>query len=460
MNEQREPIAMRNIRRTLWGLLVLLSALWLLAEPSVFASAGFFPLRNAIVQYSGVLAMGCMSVAMLLALRPRRPERGFGGLDKMYRLHKWLGIAALVVSVVHWLWAKGPKWAVGWGWLEKPARGERPPIDNPIEQFFLDQRGLAESLGEWAFYAAVLLIALALIKSFPYRLFYKTHRLLAVAYLILVFHAAVLLEFDDWAAPLGVVMAVLLAAGTYSAVIVLLRRVGAGRQVAGRIVSLRYYPGVRALETEIEVPHGWPGHQPGQFAFATSDSTEGAHPYTIASGWDDKRRRITFITKELGDHTRRLRERLYVGQGVKIEGPYGCFDFDDGRPRQIWIGGGIGITPFIARMKHLALERQTQPEAFRPSQIDLFHSTAEVDEEAIARLTADAAAAGIRLHVLVDARDGLLTGDRIRAAVPDWRDAGIWFCGPAGFGAALRRDFSAQGLPVEDRFHQELFAMR
>lgn len=44
---------MRNIRRTLWGLLILLSALWLLAEPSVFKSAGFFPVRNAIVQYSG-----------------------------------------------------------------------------------------------------------------------------------------------------------------------------------------------------------------------------------------------------------------------------------------------------------------------------------------------------------------------------------------------------------------------
>jgi predicted ferric reductase len=275
-----------------------------------------------------------------------------------------------------------------------------------------------------------------------------------------VFHCAVLLNFDDWVSPLGVVMAVLLAASTYSAVIVLMRRVGVRRQASGRIVSLHYYPGVHVLETEIELPHGWPGHKPGQFAFATSDSTEGAHPYTIASGWDDKTRRITFITKELGDHTRQLRERLHLGQEVKVEGPYGCFDFDDGRFRQIWIGGGIGITPFIARMKHMALERQARTDAFRPPQIDLFHSTADVDETAIARLTADAATAGIRLHVLIDARDGRLSGERIRTAVPEWRDASIWFCGPAGFGAALRRDFSAQGLPVEDRFHQELFAMR
>ncbi len=30
-------------------------------------------------------------------------ERHLDGLDKMYRLHKWLGIGALVVGTVHWL---------------------------------------------------------------------------------------------------------------------------------------------------------------------------------------------------------------------------------------------------------------------------------------------------------------------------------------------------------------------
>jgi predicted ferric reductase len=450
---------MQNIKRALWGMLLTLTVLWLIAERQVLQPANFFDLRSSLVQYSGLIAMGAMSVAMILALRPRRPERWFGGLDKMYRLHKWLGIAALAAAVIHWLWSQGPKWAVSWGLIERPARGERPPLENPIEQFLMTLRGSAEGLGEWAFYAAVLLIALALIKYFPYRLFYKTHRLLAVVYLVLVFHSVVLTTFSYWMSPIGVVMALLLAAGTYAAVIVLLRRVGAGRQVRGRIASLQYYPGVRALETEIEVPQGWHGHKPGQFAFATSDSSEGAHPYTIASAWNDRDRRIRFVTKELGDHTSRLRQRLKVGQEVRIEGPYGCFDFDNGQPRQIWIGGGIGITPFIAGMKHLALERHANPDQTRPA-IDLFHTTADYDEKALDKLKADAEAANIRLHILVDAHDGFLTGERIRAAVPEWREASIWFCGPAGFGEALRNDFDAQGLPVAERFHQELFAMR
>ena len=451
---------MHNLKYAFWGILIIPTVLWLLAEPGVFQPADFMALRGDMVQYSGIIAIACMSVAMILSLRPRWPERWMGGLDKMYRLHKWLGIAALVTSVVHWLWGQGPKWAVGLGLIERPVRGARPAIENPIEALFMSLRGGAEGVGEWAFYLAVLLIALALIRYFPYHLFFKTHRVLAAVYLLLAFHTVVLTKFAYWTSPVGVVMALLLASGAWAAIIVLLRRVAAGRQVRGRIVSLQFYPGVKTLETEIEVPHGWPGHKPGQFAFATSNASEGAHPYTIASGWRDDVRRITFITKELGDHTSRLRERLQVGQEVKIEGPYGCFTFDDGRPRQIWIGGGIGITPFIAGMKHILLERDAIADALPSRTIDLFHTTADYDATAIGKLNADAAAADVRLHVLVDSRDGHLSGERIRAAVADWRDASIWFCGPPGFGEALRRDFAAQGFPVTQHFHQELFAMR
>jgi predicted ferric reductase len=449
-----------TIKIAFWGGFALLAGLWLIADPLALRPAGFFPLRGSMVQLSGVLAMGCMSLAMILALRPHWPERWLGGLDKMYRLHKWLGIGGLVLGIVHWLWAQAPKWAVGFGWLERPSRGPRPPIDNALQQVLSTQRGIAESIGEWAFYAVVLLIALALIQRVPYRFFYKTHRLLAVVYLVLVFHTVVLLQFSSWTTPLGLLMAAMLAGGTVAAIIVLLRRVGAGRKVDGTITRLHYFPELRVLEGEIDLPKGWPGHEAGQFAFLTTRETEGAHPFTIASAWNSIEHRLTFVTKELGDYTRRLPEMLHIGRPVKVEGPYGCFTFDDDRPRQVWIGAGIGITPFIARMKELAMRRQAVPTKARSQAIDLFHTTADYSEEAIAKLRADAEAANVNLHVLYDARDGLLTGGRIRAAVPDWQEASIWFCGPSGFGSAIRQDFAGQGMNVAKRFHQELFAMR
>lgn len=98
---------MGHIKFAFWGALVLLAALWLLADPLALQPAGFFALRGSMVQLSGVLAMGCMSLAMILALRPRWPELWLGGLDKMYRLRKWLGIGGLILTVSVSTWDGG-----------------------------------------------------------------------------------------------------------------------------------------------------------------------------------------------------------------------------------------------------------------------------------------------------------------------------------------------------------------
>ena len=448
---------LRNIKLSLWGTLLGLTGLWALANTGLPTTLNFANVRNLLVQYSGVIGIGVMSVAMVLALRPVWLEPWLGGLDKTYRLHKWLGISGLVAAVMHWIAANGPHWLVELSWMERGARGERgegPDAGSlgTVQQWFGELRSPAEAMGEWAFYAVVLLIALALIKRFPYRLFAKTHTLIAVAYLALAFHAVVLMSFGAWTQPLGIVMGVLLVAGTFSAVVVLSRQVGKRRRVAGTIEANHHFPDMKVLETTILLEDGWKGHQSGQFAFVTFDAKEGPHPFTIASAWDASNPRIMFITKALGDYTDVLPERTQVGRKVTVEGPYGAFTFDDSAKRQIWIGGGIGITPFIARMKQLARVPGAQA-------IDLFHSTTELAPDALAKLTADAAAANVNLHVLIDRRDGFLTGEKLRRAVPDWTSASIWFCGPAGFGNALHRDLSSHGL-ARHAFHQELFSMR
>ena len=445
---------LRNIKLSLWGVLLGLTGLWVMANTGLPQTLNFIAIRNLLVQYSGVIGIGVMSVAMVLALRPVWLEPWLGGLDKSYRLHKWLGIAGLVAAVLHWVASNGPHWLVDLGWMERGARSPRsdPASLGTVQQLLGGLRSPAEAAGEWAFYAVVLLIALALIKRFPYRLFAKTHTLIALAYLALVFHAVVLMNFAAWTQPLGIVMGLLLAAGVVCAVLVLSRQVGRRRRVEGSIAEQHHYPGMRVLETTIELEKGWHGHKSGQFAFVTFDPKEGPHPFTIASAWDANNPRIMFITKALGDYTDFLPERSKVGLKVMVEGPYGGFTFDDDAKRQIWIGGGIGITPFIARMKQLARNPGAQA-------IDLFHSATELAPDALKKLTADAAAANVSLHVMIDRRDGRLTGEKLRSTVPDWSSASVWFCGPAGFGAALHRDLVANGM-TRRAFHQELFNMR
>lgn len=444
---------MASIKRFFWTFLLALSALWWLTDTTDWAALPhFFAWRAVLMQYSGVLGMGVMSLAMWLALRPVWLEPALGGLDKMYRLHKWLGISGLVLAVSHWLLAEGTKWAVGWGWLARPVRGPRPALpEGSWQQWLSGQRGLAEGVGEWAFYAAALLMVLALVKRFPYRWFAKTHRLLAVAYLALVLHSVVLLTFEHWASTLGWVMAVLMAGGSYAAVRVLLGRVGVHRRVQGQVVGVHTLPDLQVLRLDVQLQPGWPGHRAGQFAFAVLHPGEGAHPFTLTSAWRGDGR-LGFIIKALGDYTGTLAQRVAVGDAITVEGPYGRFDFQGEPRRQIWVGGGIGITPFVARMRALAEHSDGKT-------IDLFHTTAVLDPQAMALLQADAEAAGVRLHVLHDSRDGVLTAARLVAQVPGWQEADVWFCGPTGFGHALRAGLADLGLPA-GRFHQELFEMR
>jgi hypothetical protein len=53
-------------------------------------------------------------------------------------------------------------------------------------------------------------------------------------------------------------------------------------------------------------------------------------------------------------YTRRLPRLLSIGHPMWVEGPYGRFVFDDDKPRQIWVAGGIGMPPSVARMQELA----------------------------------------------------------------------------------------------------------
>ncbi|MFZ2298340.1 MAG: ferric reductase-like transmembrane domain-containing protein, partial [Aquabacterium sp.] len=99
---------MKHIQLTLIGLILVLTGLWAAADSVWFEGFAIFNFRTSMLNYTGILAIGAMSVGMLLALRPRgRIESFLGGLDKSYRLHKWLGITALVTAIAHWLWVEG-----------------------------------------------------------------------------------------------------------------------------------------------------------------------------------------------------------------------------------------------------------------------------------------------------------------------------------------------------------------
>lgn len=441
---------MTRIKLTFWGLCAGLTLLWLVADPVAFGSHPFAQTQISYVNYTGIVAMGTMAVSLLLALRSVAVEPYVGGLDKSYRLHKWLGVAALVMILGHWVLVQTPGWLRALGLAPRPARGtgRRPPTG---PAFLHAVQGPARGLGQWCFYAAVILIVLALMKWFPYRRFIQTHRLLAIVYLFLVFHSAVLLKTGYWSQPVGWVIAGLMLVGGAAAIFILFRRVGRTRQAVGEVEALTPHREGSILGVSVCLKDRWPGHEPGQFAFVKFEDEEAPHPFTISNAWKDDGRLI-FLIKGLGDYTRALPAKLKTGALATVEGPYGRFTFAGRQPRQIWVSAGIGIAPFVSRLQELA----AHPDG---NAIDLFHATAERNVEEVRRLRALAHAAHVSLHIWVASEKGRLNAQRIREAVPEWKSADVWFCGPVGFGKELRKELLDAGLPAS-AFHQELFHLR
>ncbi|MFZ8991027.1 MAG: SUMF1/EgtB/PvdO family nonheme iron enzyme, partial [Pseudohongiellaceae bacterium] len=80
-----------------------------------------------------------------------------------------------------------------------------------------------------------------------------------------------------------------------------------------------------------------------------------SHPFTISSAPAEDVLRLTI--KASGDFTRALHQTLKAGDGAIVMGAYGMFDYKTGRPDQIWIAGGIGLTPFLAFIRDGGYDR-------------------------------------------------------------------------------------------------------
>ncbi len=435
------------MKTILAGFLSLVTLAWALTPPAATDGGAALPwiVRQEALYLTGLWAFSLMSLAIVLATRPAWLERPLGGMDRIYRLHKWAGILAISFAALHWLVEMSDD-------VIKSVFGREGRLPKDHEGGMLEiMRDVGEDLGEWAIYALLAMLAVTLWKRFPYRPWRSLHHAMPVLYGMLAIHAAFLAPPSYWTTALGALLALFIAAGTHAGLHSLFGRIGHARLITGRVEALREQAaGVTEVRCHLDA---WRGHKPGQFAFATFDHVEGAHPFTIASA-DRGDGRITFQIKGLGDYTRGLASRLHPGQPVRIEGPYGRFDYRRSRKAaQIWIAGGIGVTPFLAWLESLQETADAAPNA------DFYYCTREsVGDPFVARLEALCAALpSIRLHVIGTDRDGPLTA--LTLSERHGAQAEIWFCGPRGFATALRDGYRALGINGL-RFHQEAFELR
>lgn len=186
---------------------------------------------------------------------------------------------------------------------------------------------------------------------------------------------------------------------------------------------------------------------PGQFvltAFLSGSGYAGCreyHPFTVSAIEADGGLRIG--VKALGDCTRQM-QSLSPGVVARVQGPFGDFLSLQQKDRaELWIAGGIGITPFLARLRQAAqdpaypLATDTRLIYFHCDQ----HDAAFLDE------LRELAAVTPRFSV-VDYPTGPGLPD-LSAALADTADIAsreVFLCGPPGLIAAATGILTACGV--------------
>ena len=428
-------------KRALWLLPVLAALIWWAGYAG--DANGVWPWRHEMLLLTGLLGLGYMALTLLLALRLPRLEVWCGGLDRMLRLHRHSAMAATLALTSHWLLVEAPKWAVTAGWLTRPARRGAGGGAGAGAGNGLSLHALGNTLGEWSFYLLIALVVVSLLSLVSYGRFRVIHRLAPLIYLAGWVHGLCLLPQVGLLTPVGLGISLLGGAGAVAAVYSLLGLTGQRDRHQGRIVALRTLAdSTREFTLQLETPLSH--YRPGQFAFFEFDAKEGPHPFTLVRVSPDKRQ-LVIAVRALGDHTRQLVEAARVDGPVTVTGPYGAFVCPARQWQSLWLGAGIGITPFVAWLEGLVVRGE------RGEGITLIQCAPDLAGAVYhQRLAELCQRTGVRYRLHLDKEAGRLD----LAGLAQGKPGDVWFCGPEGMADALTR------LLPGGRLHRELFRFR
>lgn len=323
-----------------WGIALLAIPLWIISGPeSTFRNTT----NGALIygsQAAALLGTALFGLTFLLSTRSRVLENLFGGLDKMYQTHHRMGLTATLLLLAHPL-------LLASRWI--------PHNWSRVFEFMLPfHNRTAVNLGIVALWGLLLLIALTVFINMKYDKWKMSHKFMGLAFLLGVFHFFLIDGNIANNLPLLIYFAGISAIGIGSVLYYTVFFEQFSPQfecTTGPVSQLNDH----VLEISLRPDTQKPEYIAGQFfffRFHDSKLTTESHPFTICSPPDEPEMKI--MVKALGDYTNNLYHNLQPGTKARLEGPYGRFNFKDGGDRQIWIGGGVGIAPFICWSRTLA----------------------------------------------------------------------------------------------------------
>jgi nitric oxide dioxygenase len=218
-----------------------------------------------------------------------------------------------------------------------------------------------------------------------------------------------------------------------------------------------------------------PGFRPGQYVSVRVQvpalGYRQPRQYSLSDAPGREHLRISVKREPAGEGTEAglvstwLHRHLAEGDVLDVAAPAGEFFLHEERDTPVvLLSAGVGITPMMAMLEHLARTRTARPVRFvhaaRHAGVQAFGTRAKtlVDQMSDARawfVHERAPAGGPADGVAPDALGRVDPADlRAQGLLPDAAD--IYLCGPAGFMTAQRRALQSLGVPAA-RIHAEAF---
>lgn len=403
----------------------LLTIAILLAIPLIWIPSLLHHTAVAVIsQLLGIWALIAMAIGQILATRFRWVEGVFGGLDQAYVLHKWLGIAALVLILLH-------------DTIDADIDGL--PGNRVFEE-------IGDTLGEFSLYGILILVVITVATFVPYHLWRWTHRFIGVFFVLGALHYLMIIKPFPNTDPLGLYVGAICITGILAFV---WRSLPAAFRPSHpyKISHIENFDDATAL-TLTPTKKGLK-HRAGQFVNVAIAGDE-SHPFTVSSAPQaDKTLRVSMGA--LGDHTNQLRNSVAVEQAVRVEGPHGRFFPSKHHPR-VWIAGGIGITPFLAWAGDMNAEDPPTELVYCVRNKASATHLSEL-EQLVSNLN------NLSLTVWESQSQGRMTTPALCKLFPKVASSSVAFCGPAALRKTLQHDLGKLGLPPK-RFHYEDFEYR
>ena len=414
------------------ALVILNIIVWLVFPPVNDGRPNFLrQYAGEVIGSNNIVLMAC---SLFLSTRPKWAEKYFGGLDKMYMTHRHTGTAAFLLIFAHVLTV--PITTTGWR--------------------------LGNYLAVIAFTGIVSIVLITLAPRIPFlnRLtggdyddWKKLKRYIGIFFILGFIHSLTVDALDAKIAITWVMLFFIIGTVSY-----LYTEIFGGifKKFLPYKVEAVKHPNPSSTEVTLRArKEPMRKHRSGQFLFVRFPSDKAlneSHPFTISSAPSEDVLRLTI--KASGNFTRDLFARLKEGADAIIEGAYGMFNYKTGGQKQIWIAGGIGLTPFLSFVRDM--------DGNLAHDVDLYYTVRHPEEAVFVDEleAADAKNPRLKIHIRYSAREGSLTTDDIvKNAGGDVRGYHVYICGPLPMIQAFEKKFLDLGLPA-DNLHYEEFNFR